>query len=508
MLRVFFFPLMQVPLSHLSVGLGVGDFHVDRARGLRRVEELLEKGAAPPASGAGSEAVCELTDPLRPLDAQIVHHLTTGDVEAEAEFVIEVHRAVSPYAVWARRRATSSARWRAHPEAVGTLYRDVRRASTMIGLCRVIPQGICASIQLSTLMAETSPLLRALTDGTFDAWLVEHGQPAFRRRQVERWVARAATGFDQMSDLPSGLRAALNRDFTLRTSRVVRHLRDRDGTEKLLLEWPGGGRIEGVLLREGHRRTICISTQVGCAMGCVFCASGLEGLERNLTSEEILEQALRLAECLAPHERLSHVVVMGMGEPLADLDALLPALDWIASPRGFDISARRITISTVGLPGAIRRLARHSRPFRLAVSLHAADDALRAEIVPVSRSTGIALLLEAVDDYFRSTGRRLTFEYTLLGGINDRTVDARRLARLLANRTALINLIPYNRVPGLPFRTPAPAAIRRFREILEEGGIEVRVRKRKGARIDAACGQLRRRSRDGRETLSTGGGVE
>ena len=354
----------------------------------------------------------------------------------------------------------------------------------------------------------TPSLLRALTDGTFEAWVVAQGQPPFRRKQVERWVARAATDFEQMSDLPASLRAALKRDFALRSSRVIRHLRDADGTEKLLLEWPDGARIEGVLLREGHRRTICLSTQVGCAMGCVFCASGLEGLERNLTSEEILEQALRLVECLEPQERLSHVVVMGMGEPLANLDALLPALDWMASPRGFGISARRITVSTVGLPGAIRRLARHSRPYRLAVSLHAADDTLRARIVPVSRSTEIASLLEAVDDYFRATGRRLTFEYVLLGSINDRPLDARRLARLLAGRTALVNLIPYNPVPGLPYRTPAPTAVRRFREILEEAGIEVRVRKRKGARIDAACGQLRRRSRDGREILSTGGGVE
>ncbi len=348
-------------------------------------------------------------------------------------------------------------------------------------------------------------ILRTVLDGQLGSWLAAHGQPAFRRRQIERWIASGADEFEAMSDLPKSLREALRGAFVLRQSHVVRHQHDPDGTEKLLLEWSDGQRIEGVLLRDAQRRTVCISTQVGCAMGCVFCASGLSGLERNLRREEILEQVLRLQACLGDDERLSHVVVMGMGEPLANLDELLPALDFLASPDGLGISARRITLSTVGLPAAIRRLARHARPYRLAISLHAADDTLRSRLIPVNRSIGIAAVVEAADDYFRASGRRLTFEYTLLGGINDRASDACRLATLLEGRTALINLIPYNPVPGLPYPTPRPADVRRFRDILEEAGIDTQIRKRRGAAIEAACGQLRRAEA---ETLSSGGGVE
>ena len=346
-------------------------------------------------------------------------------------------------------------------------------------------------------------LLESLDTG-LDQWLQEHGEPAYRAKQIRQWVVRGVTDFDAMSDLPIRLRASLQGDFSLRASTVARHLRDDDGTEKLLLRWPDGEEIEGVLLREGDRRTICVSTQVGCAMGCVFCASGLGGIVRNLTTAEILEQALRLTECLEPETRLSHIVVMGMGEPLANLGALLPALEFFTSPEGFGISARRITISTVGLPAGIHELARQSRPYRLAVSLHAPEDALRNQLVPVNQRIGIDSLMEAAEDYFRATGRRLTFEYTLLGGVNDGAEQARELAGLLQGRTAMVNLIPYNAVPGLPFATPDPLGVREFREILDEAGVAVQVRKRKGSRIEAACGQLRRANQ---ETLSPDSGV-
>lgn len=334
-------------------------------------------------------------------------------------------------------------------------------------------------------------LLDALDD-RLAAWLAEQNQPRFRARQIRKWVARRVRSFEEMTDLPAGLRRQLSSHFVLRIAEITRHLKAADGTEKLLFGWPSGGHIEGVLLREGERRTICISTQVGCAMGCVFCASGLAGLERNLTTGEIIEQALELASRLAPSERLSHVVVMGMGEPLANLANLLPALDFLSSPDGLGISARRITVSTVGLPSGIRRLAQHARPYRLAISLHAPNDALRSQIVPVNARDGVAALLAAADDYFAATGRRLTFEYTLLGGINDGRREAEELAALLRGRCALLNVIPYNPVPGLDFRTPTPERVAEFRQTVESAGVTVQVRKRKGRKIDAACGQLRR----------------
>jgi len=331
-------------------------------------------------------------------------------------------------------------------------------------------------------------------DQRLSAWLSQRGEPAYRLGQVRRWVFnRRADNFASMSDLPAALREVLAADFQLWTTQVVKHLRADDGTEKLLLQMADGHRIECVLLRQGpQRRTICISTQVGCAMGCVFCASGLEGVARNLTTGEIVEQMLRLDRLLSADERLSHIVVMGMGEPLANLDNLLPALAEATNPAGLGISARRITISTVGLPAAIRRLAEKDLHYHLAVSLHAADDELRNRLVPVNAKIGLAAILEAADDYFAATGRRLTFEYVLLGGINDRPSDARKLASLLRDRTALVNVIPYNPVAGLPYETPSPEAVARFTSILEQSGIAIRIRRRKGDKINAACGQLRR----------------
>jgi len=224
----------------------------------------------------------------------------------------------------------------------------------------------------------------------------------------------------------------------------------------------------------------------------VFCASGLDGVIRNLTAGEIIEQLVRLTELLPAGERISHVVVMGMGEPLANLDSLLPALAAAEARDGFGISQRRITISTVGLPAAIDRLAAACPRYHLAVSLHAADDLLRTRIVPVNRSTGLAAVLAAADRYWIASGRRLTFEYVLLGGLNDGPEQAESLAELLAGRPALVNVIPYNPVAGLPYREPSAAARERFVERLERRGINVQIRRRKGAKIDAACGQLRR----------------
>ncbi len=324
-------------------------------------------------------------------------------------------------------------------------------------------------------------------------WLAERGEKPFRAAQIWRWLYHGrATGFDTMSDLSRALREQLAAAFEIFVCRVVKHQTSPDGTEKLLVQLADGGEVECVLLRDGDRRSICVSSQVGCAMGCVFCASGLDGVERNLTRGEILEQMLRLQHLLPKDERLSHIVMMGMGEPLANLDRVLGALDVARSPDGLGISPRRVTISTVGLPVAIDRLSRHAVPYNLAVSLHAPNDQLRSQLVPVNRKIGVAAVMEAADRYFEASGRRLTFEYVLLGGENDSQTCAEQLASLLRGRSAMLNVIPYNPVAGLPYRTPSGAAITRFRDVLQRQGINVNFRLRKGGEIDAACGQLRR----------------
>jgi len=324
-------------------------------------------------------------------------------------------------------------------------------------------------------------------------WLAEQGQRSFRGKQIWHWIFRQrVTEFSAMSDLPAGLREALETQFVIYRGTVSREENSPDGTEKLLIRLADGGEIECVLLRDGVRRSICVSSQVGCAMGCVFCASGLDGVDRNLTRGEILEQMLRLQGHLPATERLSHIVMMGMGEPLANLDRVLPALDVARSPEGLGISPRRITISTVGLPVAIDRLSRHGVPYNLAVSLHAPTNELRSELVPVNRKIGLQPVMQAADRYFNSSGRRLTFEYVLLGGVNDSAQCASQLAGLLRGRPVLLHVIPYNPVAGSPSETPTANQLRIFRETLERAGVNVLFRQRKGSEINAACGQLRR----------------
>jgi 23S rRNA (adenine2503-C2)-methyltransferase len=332
------------------------------------------------------------------------------------------------------------------------------------------------------------------TEESLLGWLGDRDYPKYRAKQVLSWIyQRRVDAFQDMSDLPKGLRTLLESSFTIFTSTTAETQHSEDGTAKLLIELADRGRIECVLLRDGPRRSICVSSQVGCAMGCVFCASGLDGVDRNLTRGEILEQMLRLQRLLEPEERLSHIVMMGMGEPLANLPRVLEALDVAKdSEYGLGISPRRITISTVGLPPAIDRLAGSNSPYQLAISLHAPNDELRNRLVPVNKNIGIAPLMEAADRYFGVTGRRLTFEYVLLKDLNDSVGCAEGLVKLLRRRNAMLNVIPYNPVPGLPYETPTPEAIHQFRKILLEGGINVMFRQRKGNDIQAACGQLRR----------------
>jgi 23S rRNA (adenine2503-C2)-methyltransferase len=339
--------------------------------------------------------------------------------------------------------------------------------------------------------------MRGVFDAGADAlggWLAERGHPRYRRAQILNWiVAKRALDFGAMTDLPASLRSELAAEWSVSGSKVVRTSGDEDGTTKLLLEFGDGQTVECVLIPEGARRTVCISTQVGCGMGCVFCASGLAGVARNLSTAEIVGQFLHLQSLLPANERIGRVVVMGMGEPLANLDALLPALAFATdSKAGLGLSARSVTISTVGLPSKIRRLARHGRPYHLAVSLHAPNDEIRRRIVPSAENIPLNEILAAADDFRRVSRRQVTFEYVLLAGVNDQGRHARELAGLLRGRDALINLIPYNPVDGLPYAAPAPQASTAFASILRDAGFVVKIRKRKGARIDAACGQLRR----------------
>jgi 23S rRNA (adenine2503-C2)-methyltransferase len=325
------------------------------------------------------------------------------------------------------------------------------------------------------------------------AWLKDRGQPPMRARQLERWVIAArATDFERMTDLPRGLRADLAEEFSPLATQIDRHLVSCDGTNKLLLRLSDGNVVECVLLKEADRRTVCVSTQVGCGMGCVFCASGIGGVVRNLRSGEILEQMIRCRNLLPEGERLTHVVVMGMGEPLANFDSLLEALAVATSPNGLGLSARHIHVSTVGLPTRIRQLADLGKQYHLAVSLHAPNDTLRSEIVPTNDKTGLAAIVEAADYFYATTGRQVTYEYVLLRDLNDRPQHAVELAQLLRGRQAHVNLIPFNDVRGLQWGRPTQEAIDDFVDALRRSRISVKVRKRKGADIDAACGQLRR----------------
>lgn len=293
-------------------------------------------------------------------------------------------------------------------------------------------------------------------------------------------VAAAPVGFDSVFE-----------------GRLVAKSVSDDGSEKLLIEWRDGARVECVLLRDDRgRRSACVSVQVGCAMKCAFCASGLGGFSRNLTKSEILEELLRLNALLPKEERLTHIVVMGTGEPTLNLDALLPALAEATASDGLDLGNRKVTISTVGIPTGIRRLAAENVPYKLAVSLHAPNDRIRDEIMPQNRIHPIAEVLSAADVFFKTTGRRVTFEYILLDGINAGVEHALELARLLRNKTAIVNVIPYNPAPELPFKTPSTQTTRRFVDALEDAGIQVKIRFRKGDKINAACGQLRWSLRD------------
>ncbi|MDR7543316.1 MAG: 23S rRNA (adenine(2503)-C(2))-methyltransferase RlmN [Armatimonadota bacterium] len=335
--------------------------------------------------------------------------------------------------------------------------------------------------------------LLGLTLEELQAVAVALGERPYRGRQLARWIyARRAASAAEMTDLPSAWRERLASETTLSRLRLLlRADAASDGTTKVLLGLQDGRTIESVLLRyDDGRRTACVSTQVGCGMGCTFCATGLAGLVRNLTAGEIVDQVLLLAQ--ETGERITHVVFMGMGEPLANYEATLRAVRLLNAPYGLRIGMRHLTISTVGLVPQIRRLASERLQLLLAISLHAPNDELRSQLVPVNRRWPLAELMAAARTYASLTGRRVTFEYVLMAGINDHDEHARQLGALLSGWNAHLNIIPWNPVYGLQYRRPAPAAVNRFAAQLRQAGVATTIRIDRGVGIDAACGQLQR----------------
>jgi 23S rRNA (adenine2503-C2)-methyltransferase len=317
------------------------------------------------------------------------------------------------------------------------------------------------------------------------------GEPRYRVDQVWDGLHRQLAAPSELTTLPKALRARLEDELPPALTPVAES-RDRRGTTvKWLYALPDGARVETVLMHYRDRSTVCVSSQAGCAMGCGFCATGQAGFERHLTTGEIVEQVVRAARRARDDgRRLGNVVFMGMGEPLANLDRVWAAVERIHHDLG--VSARRITISTVGLVPGIRRLAAAGLPVNLAVSLHAANDALRDELVPINRRYPLSVLMSACADHLRATGRRLSFEWALIDGTNDRASDARELAELARGLPlpAHVNLIPLNPTPG--FGTPGspPARVERFHGWLRDLGVNATVRRNRGVEIDAACGQL------------------
>ncbi|MCX8052217.1 MAG: 23S rRNA (adenine(2503)-C(2))-methyltransferase RlmN [Armatimonadetes bacterium] len=334
----------------------------------------------------------------------------------------------------------------------------------------------------------------------------ELGYPAYRGKQLANWLYRkGAREIDSMSNLPRDLREKLKGVAALTRSRVLRESRSEDGTTKFLLELADGETIESVLLPYGDRVSVCVSTQVGCPAGCVFCATAECGFVRNLTAGEIVDQVLTLRQSIPEpeeknakqepqdpktHKRVTHVVFMGMGEPLLNLQNVLKAVRILNEEVG--ISMRRMTISTVGITPAIRKLAELDLQLTLAISLHAPDDNLRRKLIPLSSKYPLEGLIAACRDYANRTKRRITFEYLLLAGVNDSPAQAATLARLIKGMLCHVNLIPYNRVIGKSFSRPSDFTIREFRSTLERFGIEVTQRLERGHAISAACGQLKR----------------
>jgi len=329
----------------------------------------------------------------------------------------------------------------------------------------------------------------------------EEGESKYRGKQLAEWIyQRGARTFDEMINLPDKLRARLAKKYEIHRSQIVTIQHSRDGTIKLLLAMHDGSNVETVGLPYPDRFSCCLSTQVGCPIGCIFCATGLSGYIRNLTAGEVVDQVLAVQEAVRNQPfkigsrscRIDHVTFMGMGEPLLNYEASVKAMQLLNSELG--ISMRHLTVSTVGFVPGIRKLMGEKLQITLAVSLHAPTDDLRRQLIPKMVKWSVAEIIDACREYMRQTGRRVTFEYCLFDRVNDGIAEARELAKVLHGLNCHVNLIPYNPVCGLAFRAPSSKHIRAFREILDDAGIQITQRIQRGSDIDAACGQLRQRT--------------
>lgn len=335
--------------------------------------------------------------------------------------------------------------------------------------------------------------IKALTFSELKDGMQALGEKSFRAGQIFKWLHLGVESFDEMTDLSKGLREKLSQNFVVTVpKRIEKQVSKLDGTAKYLWEMRDGDCVESVLMRYKHGNTACVSTQVGCRMGCAFCASGLLGLKRNLSAGEILDQILFMQKDSG--EKIHNIVLMGTGEPLDNYENVLKFLRIVSCEQGIQIGQRHISLSTSGIADKIEALAQENLQITLSISLHAPDDESRSKMMPVNKSFPIPRLIEATNGYFDRTGRRVSYEYAMARGVSDRPWQAEQLAKLLRGRPAHVNLIPLNPVKESALQPSTRESVRRFQEILERHGIAATVRRRLGPDIDAACGQLRRRN--------------
>ena len=334
--------------------------------------------------------------------------------------------------------------------------------------------------------------LKSMTLPEMTACLKEMGQPAFRAKQVYSWLHKAVGSYEEMTNVPQSLREKLQQALPLFAPKVVRKQESKlDGTIKYLWQLADGNCVETVLMRYRYGNTVCISTEVGCLMGCAFCASTLGGLVRRLEPHEMLDQVMLTQADYGL--TVSHIVLMGIGEPLDNFDNVMRFLELVNSEEGMNISMRHISLSTCGLVPKIDQLAQKKLQISLAISLHGPNNEKRSRVMPVNKAYPIEELLDACRRYYDVTGRRIHFEYAMIDGLNDTEADARELLRRLKGLGAHVNLIPLNHVEESPFKPSSKKAVARFQQILEDGGVTATVRRTLGGDIDASCGQLRRK---------------
>ena len=334
--------------------------------------------------------------------------------------------------------------------------------------------------------------LKSLTQPELADILKELGQPKFRAKQVYTWLHKGVRSYDEMTNLPKGLRDALAEKYPINAPKVVRKQESqKDGTIKYLWELSDGNCVETVLMRYHYGNTVCISTEVGCAMGCAFCASTIGGLVRRLEPFEMLDEVLFTQ--IDSGLPISHIVLMGIGEPLDNFDNVLRFLELVNSEDGMNISMRHISLSTCGLVPKIDALAEKKLQISLAISLHGPNNEIRSKIMPVNKAYDIDTLLDACRRYYAATSRRIHFEYAMIDGVNDTPAHAKELLRRLKGLPAHVNMIPLNHVEESPLKPSSKAAVAAFQKILEDGGVTATVRRTLGGDIDASCGQLRRK---------------